>query len=375
MGGTAIWSGQAGHAIGEVNFSPTRSASVASRASTAPDIILVVLDGYPRADTLESTFGYDNGDFLDGLRDRGFFVADRARSNYTWTQLTLASMFHMRHLEDLPAYRDIAAGHLQERQGFRQLLDTPPAIARLDELGYETFAVPPGIDWVTLRSVDHVLDPGTLSEFEYHLLRATGIDVFLSVVAPDFIGGQHRDRVLAAFDSIEAVATDGGGPRFVLGHMLSPHMPAVFHRDGSFRRPALSDNIFADVRRETNVTTEDWVAEYVEQLTYLNGRLLQMVDTVAAANPESVIILMSDHGSGVDWYWTEATRTDERLSTLFAARTPGKPKVFTGSQTPVNIFPLLLNSYFDEEWAVHPDRTYLGSLELVEIPNPDSDQR
>ncbi|MCA1572780.1 MAG: hypothetical protein LC798_21300, partial [Chloroflexi bacterium] len=224
---------------------------------------------------------------------------DRARSNYTWTQLTLASMFHMRHLEDIPEYQAVASREVPERRGVREVLNTPPAIEHLSRLGYETFAVPPGIDWVTLRSVDHVMDSGTVSEFEYHLLRATGMDVVLSVLAPDFIGGQHRDRILSAFQSIEAVA---------------------------------------------------------------------------AANPDAVIVLMSDHGSGVDWYWTEAQNSDERTATLFGARTPGKSNVFQPDQTPVNLFPMLLNAYFASELPIHPDRVFLGSLDLVEITNPDLDR-
>jgi len=369
---TAFLSSEAGPAISELveGRSPAR-AGVVANPEASPDIIVVLLDGYPRADTLERIFDYDNTPFLDDLRDRGFFVADRARSNYTWTQLTLASMFHMRHLEDIPEYQAVASREVPERRGVREVLNTPPAIEHLSRLGYETYAVPPGIDWVTLRSVDHVMDSGTVSEFEYHLLRATGMDVVLSVLAPDFIGGQHRDRILTAFESIEAAAAGGPRPRFMFGHLLSPHMPAVFHRDGSFRRPSLSDNIFADLRLDTDIASDDWVAMYTDQLTYLNSRLLQMVDTVAAANPDAVIVLMSDHGSGVDWYWSTAAHSDERTATLFAARTPGESNVFQPDQTPVNLFPMLLNSYFASELPIHPDRVFLGSLDLVEITNPD----
>ena len=41
-----------------------------------PDIYVVLLDAYPRADTLDNDFGYDNSPFLDGLRAEGFDVAE-----------------------------------------------------------------------------------------------------------------------------------------------------------------------------------------------------------------------------------------------------------------------------------------------------------
>lgn len=61
-----------------------------------PDIYYIVLDGYGRADVLEELYGHDNGPFLDGLRDRGFYVADEAYSNYAVTPLSLAGTLNMR---------------------------------------------------------------------------------------------------------------------------------------------------------------------------------------------------------------------------------------------------------------------------------------
>ena len=55
---------------------------------------VILLDGYPRADTLQETFGIDNTAFTADLEDRGFTVSDGARANYNKTWLTLASMFN-----------------------------------------------------------------------------------------------------------------------------------------------------------------------------------------------------------------------------------------------------------------------------------------
>ncbi|MCA1570290.1 MAG: hypothetical protein LC798_08235, partial [Chloroflexi bacterium] len=89
------------------------------------------------------------------------------------------------------------------------------------------------------------------------------------------------------------------------------------------------------------------------------------------ANPEAVLILMSDHGPGVEWHGTDTQNVDERTATLFAARTPGESNVFRTNQTPVNLFPMLLNAYFASELPIQRDRVFLGSLDLVEIRNPD----
>lgn len=81
---------------------PREAVSVAP-VSEPPDIYVILLDGYPRADVLDRRFGINNSAFLDGLAALGFDVAADSHSNYVFTQLTLASMFQMRHLEDVPA--------------------------------------------------------------------------------------------------------------------------------------------------------------------------------------------------------------------------------------------------------------------------------
>jgi hypothetical protein len=59
-------------------------------ASGAPNIYVMLLDGYPRADTLRDTFSIDNRGFLESLETRGFTVSDEARTNYNKTWLTMA---------------------------------------------------------------------------------------------------------------------------------------------------------------------------------------------------------------------------------------------------------------------------------------------
>jgi len=57
------------------------------------------LDAYAREDTLRELYDLDNRDFLDALEQRGFFVADRGRSNYPQTRYSIASSLNMSYLD------------------------------------------------------------------------------------------------------------------------------------------------------------------------------------------------------------------------------------------------------------------------------------
>ena len=65
-----------------------------------PDIYFILLDQYPRSDSLKLICGGDNRPFLDGLRKLGFYVADRSASNYPRTVMTIASMLNMAYLDE-----------------------------------------------------------------------------------------------------------------------------------------------------------------------------------------------------------------------------------------------------------------------------------
>ncbi len=66
-----------------------------------PSIHYMVLRGYARSDSLRELCRYDNGDFLKGLDQRGFCVAEEASANYSHTPLSLSSSLNMEYLNGL----------------------------------------------------------------------------------------------------------------------------------------------------------------------------------------------------------------------------------------------------------------------------------
>ena len=63
-----------------------------------PDIYYIILDGYGRSDTLKQVYGFDNAEFLAGLQELGFVVAECSQSNYAQTELSIASSTNLLYL-------------------------------------------------------------------------------------------------------------------------------------------------------------------------------------------------------------------------------------------------------------------------------------
>ena len=321
-----------------------------------PSIYVLMLDGYPRADSFTRLFGGNNNAFLAELRERGFVVAANSESNYMFTQLTLTSMFQMKPLSEIPALEPLADDATTAHLLMRQTLNDNPAFDILRSQGYRIVTSSPGFEHVALRQSDVYLDDGQLNEFEYQLLRFTTAQRIVNLVAPDFFADQHRDRIRSNFRHYAEVAASDGGPTFAFIHVPAPHLPVVFNEDGSDAYLPPSEDIF-DWAEIDSVTRE----RYVRQLTYLNRRVSELVDHTTAGHssgPEPVIIVMSDHGAAPRPAVFIGEGTDDHYANLFAARTPGAAELFGNVVSPVNVFPRLFNAYFGMELEEWPNARY-----------------
>jgi len=80
-------------------FEPPSTAGYRS-VSGGPPMVVILLDGYPRIDTL-AKLGFDNERFVNGLESRGFDHYPNARAEHTRTQKTLLAL-----VTDLPVNDD-----------------------------------------------------------------------------------------------------------------------------------------------------------------------------------------------------------------------------------------------------------------------------
>ncbi|MEX0709812.1 MAG: hypothetical protein WD116_01250 [Chloroflexota bacterium] len=352
---------------------PRETVTVAP-VSDLPDMYVLLLDGYPRADVLERRFGIDNSAFLAELGDLGFDVATDSHSNYDFTQLTMASMFQMRHLEDVDGLRaliGVPGGHVN---ALRNALIDSPGFATLEAAGYQIVVTQPGYDHVALRGVaDRVLEHGEMNDLERDVLKRTWLLDPLGALMPTFFTGPPRDRVVHAFDDLSEVVQDGSAkPVFAWVHVPAPHLPLVLDADG--RALELDPRRFDGYDASGfGMTDAEFAAAYADEITYLNARVIGAARALSSAlgRPDPVIVIMSDHG-----YATAVADGPARLSNLFAAYTPRAPGLLADARTPVNLMAILFNRFLGTEFPLSADRYFLSPsitevLELTEVHVPD----
>ena len=330
-----------------------------------PDIYFIVLDAYGRSDVLRSMLGYDNSAFVDRMRSRGFFVADRSTSNYCQTALSISATLSGQ-------YHDArGVSNSKSRLPLRDLIADNPWLALLRRRSYTMVGFASGFGLTDSFHADERLAPSAdLPDFAALVLDMTPFWTVLGQGAGQASHRRHRARILHVFDQIASVADDPR-PTFCLAHVVAPHPPFIFDavgRDLSGANPSfrLTDGtLWSDI--EGHGGPDDYAALYRAQATYISDRVAAAVDQILARSPKPpVIIIQGDHGPGSHFDTDSPQPNDllERMSILNLCLIPGiDPDRLRPTMTPVNTFRIIADHYFGTNLSLLPDRNYYSSYQ------------
>lgn len=335
---------------------------------THPDIFVIVLDGYPGPRGTAHVPDFDPDAFPDALAERGFLAQADSHSNYMFTPLSLTSMLWMRHLEDIPSLGPPWDSGNGDGRRQRRALNEAPALDILASKGYELVAVASGYDHVEIRRVDRVVSLPEPGEFELALVRLFPAGHLLDALFPDLLSSLVRGRILGTFEAVRTVTTEPhDGPRFVLGHIPAPHYPFVFGPNGEPRTVSL-DRLFVQDPGRLGVSTDAAFRLATDQATYVASLTVDLVDDIVAADPDAVVVVMSDHGSGIGLDSSDASRSDlvERFSNVLAIRAPGHPDILAKTLTPVNVMPRVFDAYLGLTLPEATNATYSWSTSTLD---------
>ncbi len=141
-----------------------------------------------------------------------------------------------------------------------------------------------------------------------------------------------RQLVLLALNELGHVPRNIPSPKFVFVHIVSPHAPFIFSPDGEF------------------VITNETDPGYPNQIKYLNSRLVPLVqDIIKQSLTPPIIILQGDHG------WDHEVRMLNFEAIYFPG---GGSSNLYPTLTPINIFRLVFNTYFGQNFPLLADKSY-----------------
>jgi hypothetical protein len=339
-----------------------------------PDIYYIILDGYASNEFWMREYGYDNSAFTNALEERGLFVASQSRTAYATTLLSLSSSLNMRYLTD--ADRQAAkAENLYYSAYFRSLIANNQAAAELKQLGYSYIYIMSGYLAPSIiadtnvafypDSVRHLSGNAFASQdndgswayklsfwpffLETTLLRSVVSqldfqeeDLSYPAKSPEILWGTLEQ--LKEISQMEEAT-------FTFAHIIKPHEPVQFDRDGNVINPNLRDN------------DSELRSYFFDELAYINTQTLELIDyLLAESSVPPIIIIQGDHGSDLGNTWS----SDRRLiyfDILNAYYLPdGGTENLYDTIPPVNSFRIVLNHYFHKDYELLPTKQFLLPL-------------
>lgn len=323
-----------------------------SKLKESPDMYLIILDGYAGKEILEKVYGYDNSKFLKFLDDKGFFIQENGFSNYSTTMSSLSSITNMEYVNYFSEQIGIDKQH--ESIPLKKISNSK-VVDFFNSMGYVTVNYDSGEG--AFRNINNAdlnfcgkntfLD----SQLIALLLRTSMLNIFYVGLFED----DHRERILCAVEGIPQISKQFEEPTFVMSHMRLPHPPYIFGPNGEHVSPE---------SLESGLSNWDDLDAYLNQVKFSNKIVSEIVEKILDSETPSVIIILSDHGTGYKLnYQNDSSlfEMNQRLQNINFIYFPEEDNVpIYDTITPVNIFRLIFNYYFEAEFELLEDRIFFS---------------
>ena len=342
------------------------------KSGPKPDVVYIILDGYGRTDTFERFYGFSDRLFVDSLRKRGFYVADRSRANFCQTELSVASALNMEYVQDLDSLGSPPAG---VRPTFKPVIEQNAVMGEFKSMGYLIGTVGTGFPALTFRKTEvDQPEEGGLNLLENALLQKTPLAGQKGIWDSQF-ARRHR-MIHAAFARLSSLGGRGSQPRFTFVHFLAPHPPFSFGENGEELRPPGPFGLWDGSDYMTFLgDAKAYRKGYSDQAKYVGKEILKSLDRILDTKGiRPIIIIQGDHGPKMHLDQNSLARTDvdEVFPILNAYLVPDEVKKHLYPEiTPVNTFRTILREAFGKAYPRLPDKSwyspYEKPLEFTEV--------
>ena len=324
--------------------------TASSPKNNSRGIYYIILDGHASASTLKEFYSYDLDRFIEYLTNKGFYIADKSMSNHSNTFLSLASSLNMNYFTEDGLINTEVNSKSKSMQPPNSLIKNNKVMNFLKSRGYKFIHF--GSGWGPTNQneyADYDIHCGGGNEFSMVALQTT----ILMPIVNYFFRFHIRDRILCTFSKLAKVH-EIEGPKFVFAHINCPHPPFVFGAEGE-----------KVLRTELALDGTVWEHKdaYLNQLKFIDKKLIDLIEYIMMSSKlEPIIILQSDHGPGVP-------KSAKDLNDIVSIRMrilnaiylpPNNNAVLYKSITPVNTFRIIFNTYFETNYELLNDESYLS---------------
>lgn len=306
-----------------------------SQMNSLPDIYYLVFDSYTSPKSLKKYWDYEDSNFISHLKKKGFYITENSHALYNNTLVNIASSFNMTNNPQLP---------FKPEEIKLRLIDDNLVVRYLSTIGYEIINLSFFVVSGTPRFYNHAYDYYKNKDKFFYFRR-----MFHNTAISQLIMHFHAAYVYKAnFRIINLLKkmplSRQLAPRFIYAHIMMPHSPYYFDRNGKFIPWFKKSTMDKDA--------------YLEQLIFTNQIIIDIVNVILSGsrNPP-IIIIQGDHGFR---FLKDDEKDIEACTILNVYYLPnGGDKLLYPSVSPFNSFRVIFNYYFNAKYELLVDGAYL----------------
>ncbi len=319
-----------------------------------PDIYLIILDGYGSTEVLKEIYEYDNTPLTKELSKLGFAIIPEAKTNYSQTRLVFSALLNMDYVSELSSENLSSI----DTRPLIEMIESNLVMKQLESTGYTKMSFAYGFPYTRDIDVNVTIPSGyQFTELDKLILRKTIIFPLLN----NLLYENRKNSIIGTLHSLENLSRYSS-PKFVFAHIYCPHPPFMFTENGDYQIPKMNYSDY-DAEALVNITSSEFYLDgYRNQAKFISGEVLNTVRSILKnSSPYPIIILMGDHGPGLNVSHANPTYSNhfERMHILNALYLPGvDPASIPADLTPVNTFRFIFNQYFGTSYEMLENKTY-----------------
>lgn len=337
-----------------------------------PDIYHIILDGYLGREALKDYTGFYNDDFYNKLKSMGFETHNNIYSNYNYTVYSISSILNMDYFHNYMSSEELSSDmYLKDKlsYGFFRAIYSKLVLS-LKKAGYKIIIRGETIFSESIQNLCHTVVDVQSSQ-SYAINANATIITFLktTVISKFFMISRKASRDHAAY--LKRVFQELGNdhkmqsPAYSLYHILAPHPPFCFNRDGTINEKYSS-------MIEYPAYDKDVLEAYKNHMLCINDFTIdavkKLIDIIKIKNRKAVILIHSDHGL----LMTNPSKAGyNTLLALYKYKFDDDTEIFKENMTLVNIMPLLFNYLFNTNIALNEDKFYFCPIMQGNFVNED----
>lgn len=245
----------------------TSERNIVKKQADLPNIYYIILDEYSSFKQMKKWYDYDNKEFYDFLKKHNFNIIEDSRNE----SMNSSTIYITTNLINI-SYVSVDNNYIKAYK----LREQPFLFKLLDKYGYNVnYQGGPQIGWNNskIKISSTTIEGYTLLDIIY------GNNILYPLFEKNINVMQQKE--LDLYNYLENYINIVKKSSFLYIHFRAGHVPLIFN-ENTINTP---DKFFNNIDKSL----------YIGQIKYTNSRIMQMVSNIIEKDPDSIIIIQSDH--------------------------------------------------------------------------------